>query len=83
MRLFLLSLFALIFLTNCSNQKNKQINELDIKMNEVAEQYVKLVLEIGLYKPDYVDAYYGPDEWLPEKSQVNQIDSTIINSPST
>ncbi len=32
-------------------------------MNEVAEQYVKLVLAVGQHDADYVDAYYGPAEW--------------------
>ncbi len=36
-----------------------------VDVNSVAEQYVKLVLEIGLYEPDYVDSYYGPPEWKP------------------
>jgi hypothetical protein len=34
-------------------------------MNTIAEGYVKLVLNIGVYDADYVDAYYGPDEWKP------------------
>jgi hypothetical protein len=34
-------------------------------INRVAESYVKLTLEIGLYDPDFVDAYYGPPEWKP------------------
>lgn len=32
-------------------------------MNDLAEQYVHLVLSMGLHDPDYVDAYYGPDAW--------------------
>jgi hypothetical protein len=36
-------------------------------MHEIAESYVKLVLKVGLYDPDYVDAYYGPEEWNPLK----------------
>ena len=35
-------------------------------MNAVAEAYVRLVLEVGLYDPDYVDAYYGPEQWKPK-----------------
>jgi hypothetical protein len=35
----------------------------DKKMNEVAESYVKLVLALGNYDADYVDAYYGPAAW--------------------
>ncbi|MGA7159652.1 MAG: hypothetical protein WBZ48_01535, partial [Bacteroidota bacterium] len=34
-------------------------------MNTIAERYVKLVLNIGVYDSDYVDAYYGPKEWNP------------------
>ncbi|PLX15155.1 MAG: hypothetical protein C0597_09170 [Marinilabiliales bacterium] len=33
--------------------------------NLIAEKYVKLVLEVGLYDPYFVDAYYGPEEWKP------------------
>src|SRR5947208_4202382 len=32
-------------------------------VNGIAEGYVKLVLAMGLHDPDYVDAYYGPQEW--------------------
>ncbi|HEX7503444.1 MAG TPA: hypothetical protein VF451_08475 [Acidobacteriota bacterium] len=29
-----------------------------------AERYVKLALAVGAYAPGYIDAYYGPKEWL-------------------
>jgi hypothetical protein len=29
-----------------------------------AEAYVKLALEVGAYAPGYIDAYYGPKEWV-------------------
>src|SRR4051794_32965338 len=32
-------------------------------VNEVAEQYVHLVLALGQHDSDYVDAFYGPAEW--------------------
>ena len=32
-------------------------------VSEIAEGYVKLALAIGQHDPDYVDAYYGPQEW--------------------
>ena len=32
-------------------------------MNEIAERYAHLVLALGQHDPDYVDAFYGPDEW--------------------
>jgi len=38
-------------------------------VNDIAESYVRLVLEIGLYDPDYVDAYFGPPEWQPPEDR--------------
>ena len=32
-------------------------------MDTIAQRYVRLVLAVGRYDPDYVDAYYGPEEW--------------------
>jgi len=34
-----------------------------LKVNEIAERYVKLVLAMGQHEADYVDAFYGPSEW--------------------
>ncbi len=34
-------------------------------MNTIAESYVKLILKVGLYDGDFVDSYYGPQEWKP------------------
>ena len=35
-------------------------------MDQVAESYVRLVLAVGEHDTDYVDAYYGPQEWRDE-----------------
>ena len=35
-------------------------------MNAAAEAYVKLVLAVGRYDDDYIDAYFGPPEWKEE-----------------
>ncbi len=32
-------------------------------INHLAEDYVRLALEIDTYEPGYVDAYFGPPEW--------------------
>jgi hypothetical protein len=32
-------------------------------LNRIAEAYVRLALAVGRHDPDYVDAYYGPEEW--------------------
>jgi hypothetical protein len=47
----------------CTSQANGRTD-----VNEIAESYVKLVLEIGLYDDVYVDAYFGPSEWRPPES---------------
>ncbi|MDH3645988.1 MAG: hypothetical protein OER80_04370 [Gammaproteobacteria bacterium] len=35
-------------------------------MDRVAEEYVRLVLALGLHDPDFVDAYHGPKKWRKE-----------------
>lgn len=32
-------------------------------LRDLSESYVSLVLAVGQHDPDYVDAYYGPEEW--------------------
>jgi hypothetical protein len=34
-----------------------------VRMDTIAERYVKLVLALGEHDADYVDAYYGPAAW--------------------
>jgi len=34
-----------------------------LTLDDAAETYVKLALELGEYDPDFIDAYLGPDEW--------------------
>src|SRR6266480_93296 len=38
-------------------------------MNAVAERYAHLVLALGQYDPDYVDAFYGPAEWKTQATK--------------
>jgi hypothetical protein len=71
-----LSLFTFISCGKTSNPGT--INELESKMNSIAENYVKLVLNVGLHDPGYVDAYYGPPEWKPADSSVVVKDSVQI-----
>ena len=42
--------------------------DLNSRLNRIAESYVKLVLAVGQHDSLYVDAYYGPKEWLTEAS---------------
>jgi hypothetical protein len=79
-KVFLIIIILLIGVS-CGKKKD-QINksELELKMDQIAENYVKLVLEIGLYRPEYVDAYYGPKEWKPDKNTKQDVDSILITS---
>ncbi|WP_227006016.1 hypothetical protein [Marinifilum sp. N1E240] len=41
-------------------------------ISSLSEDYVKTILEIGLYDPMYVDAYYGPESWKKEVDQLKE-----------
>jgi len=47
-----------VIMLSCTKPETKTINE-------IAEDYVKLALEIGQYDSDFVDAYFGPEELKP------------------
>jgi hypothetical protein len=77
-RFFLLLIFILPGLS-CSERKDRELqSELELKMNHIAEGYVKLVLEVGKYDPWYVDAYYGPEKWKPAQENL-QFDSSVFD----
>ncbi len=78
MKKFLIILLTGILLYSCSEKKDNQPNsELELKMNKIAENYVKLVLKIGQHDADYVDAYYGPEEWKPAELKHDGTDTLI------
>lgn len=61
------TLFLSLFLFNCSERKEtNNTSKLEIKMNSIAENYVKLALQIGKYDTDFVDTYFGPDNLKPK-----------------
>jgi hypothetical protein len=37
--------------------------------DRIAETYIRLILGLGLHDPDYVDAYYGPEELRTQAGQ--------------
>lgn len=47
-------------------------------LRSVAERYVKLVLAVGQHDADYVDAFYGPAEWLNE-AEIQKTTLAIIS----
>jgi len=71
---------SVVILFSCGEQKSEINKNLESSMNRVAEKYVKLVLNIGMYDVDYVDAYYGPNEWKPETKSDAVNDSAFIQS---
>jgi hypothetical protein len=73
-----ISLFVFTFISCSKSTNSVSNNELESKMNSVSENYVKLVLNVGLHDPGYVDAYYGPVEWKPADSSVVIKDSVQI-----
>src|SRR5674476_1049593 len=77
--ILIITLLSLFIFISCGKTSNPgTINELESKMNSIAENYVKLVLNVGLHDPGYVDAYYGPAEWKPADSSVVIKDSVQI-----
>jgi hypothetical protein len=75
----IITVLSLVTFISCDKTSNPgTINELEFKMNSIAENYVKLVLNVGLHDPGYVDAYYGPAEWKPADSSVVVKDSVQI-----
>ncbi len=83
-----MKIYFLIFITlsllACSERKEPIIqSDLELKMNSIAEDYVKLVLNIGQYDADFVDAYYGPEEWRSGLKSDLQFDSTAYKNLSS
>jgi hypothetical protein len=74
-RIYILLIIVLLALSCGEKKDQKPKSDLELKMNNIAEGYVKLVLEVGKYDPMYVDAYYGPKEWKPKEENL-QFDST-------
>jgi len=64
-RIRLFSFFVILITAfSCSSNDNVDLT----RINQIAESYVKLVLSVGVYDPDYIDCYYGPEEWKPSSS---------------
>ncbi len=53
-------------LTGCQPSEEPTPEKLSTDMNAVAESFVKLVLAVGQHDRDYVDAYFGPEDWRTE-----------------
>lgn len=62
-------ILAVVLIAACTSQQasdpSQATGHQTASIDAVAESFVKLVLEVGLYNSDVVDAYYGPEEWRP------------------
>lgn len=73
-------LIVVLVALSCGEKKDqKPKSDLELKMNGIAEGYVKLVLEVGRYDEHFVDAYYGLKEWKPKEKNL-QFDSTAYTN---
>jgi hypothetical protein len=59
---------ALVFAVACTQEETVSQSTADPgpALDAAAEKYVKLALAMGQYDRDFVDAYYGPEEWKQE-----------------
>jgi hypothetical protein len=58
-------------------QRPGSSSSLNARMNQIAEQYVKLVLAVGQHDADYVDAFYGPKQWQTQAAAEKKPLATI------
>jgi hypothetical protein len=63
MKHIILGLLTLATIYSCKQNTIVIIDK--VALDQIAEKYVRLGLEIGAYDPNFVDAYYGPDSLKP------------------
>jgi hypothetical protein len=56
-------------LAGCGTAKSPPMNTMN--MNQIAERYVRLVLQVGQHDENFVDAYYGDPAWKPSGAPVD------------
>src|SRR5688500_15322070 len=49
-------------------------------MSQIAERYVRLVLQTGQHDPDFVDAYYGPEALRPAEGTKASLDALLAGA---
>jgi len=77
-RLFLFVTIIPFLIFSCNEQSKPVVkSDLEIKMNNIAEKYVKIALSIGNYDKDFIDAYYGPEAWKPKTKSEEFNDSVF------
>ena len=69
MKKLTIAIFFLIAVIGCKTTDEKHEKTLD----DIANKYLKLALEIGQYDTDIIDAYYGPEKWKPKSNDGNTL----------
>lgn len=64
--------------TNRVDAAERLGNMMKPDMNQIAERYVRLVLQVGLHDTDFVDAYYGPQEFRPAEGATPRPLDTLV-----
>ena len=82
-KVLLMIIIGLAFISCSEKKETITPTDFELKMNSIAEYYVKLVLNIGQYDADFVDAYYGPKEWRDSLISNLVFDSSAYKSLST
>lgn len=59
------AVFGIVLLNACQPKTEHTEMQIFPSLNAIAEQYVRLVLNVGEHSNAYIDAYYGPEEWKP------------------
>ena len=78
---FLVLIIISMFIISCGDKNNYQVqDELETKMNNIAVNYVKLVLKVGQHDDNFIDAYYGPEEFKPAALNSAKGDSAAIQN---
>jgi hypothetical protein len=60
--------YLLLFIL-CASCATKAPIDVEAQMDPIAEQYVRLALSLGEHDDNYVDAYFGPEEWRDDAKQ--------------
>lgn len=69
----------LAIVANIQLQKSSvEQSEQPWAVSHIAEQYVKLTLALGEHEAGYIDAYYGPEQWVTESKSNELALSEII-----
>lgn len=57
------SVLTLLVIILCAACAEQTATDASASLDPLAERYVRLALALGEHDADYVDAYFGPDEW--------------------